>query len=288
MIGMQKIMNGQNKLQIKMEKSYKIVCLLLLCLLSISTSAQKSKNGKEEVTISAAMYDKFRDDIKRLTDSTKTLVDSCAYLNSVIQNLQKEKKQLSNEVRSNRKGIDGKNAIIAQKDALIKSLQLQHENDSLSMSQNLKSVSDMQRLADETTAKYANGRLYFKYEPKRIQGCIADFDNIKTTVVKEKFKQLPNLLKHYEIYSNQLKALLVNAQNDPDRKARNKSEEYKAKYYGEIKKLLYYSNYYARQKYGTWSIPYLDNIIDVSILILKKHDPGHNDPVNFNSLIEML
>ncbi|MQO92874.1 hypothetical protein F7D31_09415 [Prevotella copri] len=36
------------------------------------------------------------------------------------------------------------------------------------------------------------------------------------------------------------------------------------------------------------SIPYLDNIIEVSLSILKKHDPGHNDPVNFNSLIDML
>ena len=31
----------------------------------------------------------------------------------------------------------------------------------------------------------------------------------------------------------------------------------------------------------------LDNIIEVAMSILKKHDPGHNDPVNFNSLIEM-
>lgn len=47
-------------------------------------------------------------------------------------------------------------------------------------------------------------------------------------------------------------------------------------------------HYYARQNSGTWSIPYLDNIIEVAISILEKHDPGHNDPVNFNSLIEML
>lgn len=270
-----------------MGKSYKIIYTLLLCLLAISASAQKKKD-KDVVTISEAKYDKFRDDIKLLTDSTKTLADSCAFLNSIIQNLQKEKEQLNNIVRSKEKEIDDKNGIIDQKDIVITSLQQQHETDSLSVSQNLQSVSEMQGMVDETIAKYANGRLYFKYEEKRIQGCIADFDKIKTVTVKEKFKQLPNLLWNYEVYSNQLKALLERAQNDQDRKARNKAEEYIETYSSAIRNLFYYSHYYARQKSGTWSIPYLDNIIDVSMSILKKHDPGHNDPVNFNSLIEML
>lgn len=66
--------------------SYKIIYTLLLCLLAISASAQKNKKEKDEVTISAAKYDKFRDDIKLLNDSAKTLADSCAYLNSIIQN----------------------------------------------------------------------------------------------------------------------------------------------------------------------------------------------------------
>lgn len=156
------------------------------------------------------------------------------------------------------------------------------------MSQVRMSVSEMQKTADEVSAKYANGRLYFKYDAGRIQGCIADFNKIKTASVKEKFKQLPNLLCNYEKYSNQLKTLLESAQNDFDRKAKNKADEYKAKYSRELRNSDYYMHYYARQNSGTWSIPYLDNIIEVAISILEKHDPGHNDPVNFNSLIEML
>lgn len=271
-----------------MEKSYRIIFTLLFCLLAISASAQKDKGEKDVVTISASKYDKFRDNIRLLTDSTKTLADSCVYLNSIIQNLQKEKEQLNNVVRNKEKEIDNKNAIIVQKDIVITSLQQQHKTDSLSVSRNQKSVSEMQEIADETIAKYANGRLYFKYEAKRIQGCIADFNKIKTAAVKEKFKQLPNLLRNYEVYSNQLKALLESAQTDQDRKARNKAEEYKTKYRSAIRNLFYYSHYYTKKKLGTWSIPYLDNIIGVSISILEKHDPGHNDPVNFNPLIEML
>jgi chromosome segregation ATPase len=269
-----------------MKKIDKIIYTLLLCLFAISASAQKNK--KEEVTISAAKYDEFRDNIKLLTDSTKTLADSCASLKSIILNLQKDKEQLKAEVRNNQKELDEKKTAIGNNEALILSMKQQHTADSLTMSQNLKSMSDMQKIVDETTAKYANGRLYFKYEAKRIQSCIIDFDKIKTSSVKAKFKQLPELLNGYEKYSSQLKTLLQSAQDDPDRKARNKAEEYKIKYSGEIRRLFYYSNYYAKQNSGKWSIPYLDNIIDVSISILKKHDPGHNDPVNFNSLIEML
>lgn len=89
-------------------------------------------------------------------------------------------------------------------------------------------------------------------------------------------------------FSEQLKNLLSSAQNDPDRKVRNKAEEYKSKYANEIRTSFYFTNYYDKKNSGTWSIPYLNNIIEVALSILQKHDPGHNDPVNFNSLIEML
>lgn len=271
-----------------MKKSFRIIYTLLLCLLAVSANAQKNKKDKDEVKISAAKYDKFRDDIKLLSDSTKALADSCTSLNSMIQNLQKENEHLSDVIRNNKKDMEEKVTIIREKNALIVSMQQQHKADSLTMSQTLLSMSEMQKTMDETSAKYANGRLYFKYDTERITRCIDDFNKIKTISVKEKFKQLPNLLNNYEKYSKQLKALLESAQNDPDRKVKNKAEEYKNKYSREIRSSVYYSHYYARQNFGTWSIPYLDNIIEVAMSILKKHDPGHNDPVNFNSLIEML
>ena len=271
-----------------MEKSYKFICTLLLAFFTLSASAQKNKKEKDEVTISAEKYDSFRDEIKSLGTRTKVLEDSCAILKENIQNLQKEKVQLKSVINDNQKINNDKDAIISEKEALITSLQRQHSIDSLKMSQNVQSLSDMRKKADETSARYANGRLYFKYDAKRIQECIADFNNIETISVKEKFKQLPNLLNNYENYSSQLKEMLVNAQNDLDRKAKNKAEAYKQKHISEIRNSYYYSHYYAKRTSGIWSIPYLDNIIKVSISILQKHDPGHNDPVNFNSLIEML
>lgn len=127
----------------------------------------------------------------------------------------------------------------------------------------------MQKLVDETSAKYANGRLYFKYDEVRIGKCIDDYNKINTSSVKELFKQLPDLLKNYKTFSTQIKALLESAQNDPDRKVRNKADEYKLKFSSKIRNLFYYSHYYTKQKSGVWSIPYLDNIIEVSLSILK-------------------
>ena len=89
-----------------MEKSLRIIYTLLLCLLAVSANAQKNKKDKDEVKISAAKYDKFRDDIKLLSDSTKTLADSCTSLNSIIQNLQKEKEYLDDVIRNNKKVMD--------------------------------------------------------------------------------------------------------------------------------------------------------------------------------------
>ena len=128
-----------------MEKSFRIIYTLLLCLLAVSANAQKNKKDKDEVKISAAKYDKFRDDIKLLSDSTKTLADSCTSLNSIIQNLQKEKEYLDDVIRNNKKDIEEKVAIIGEKNALIASMQQQHKADSLTMSTALLSMSEMQK-----------------------------------------------------------------------------------------------------------------------------------------------
>lgn len=268
-----------------MKKSYKIIALLVLCLFTVSVSAQNSK--EEMVTKSAAMYDELRANIKVLTDSTKSLADSCASLNAVILDLQKKNGKLSDAIGNSRNDMEGKVAIIGRKDSLITMLRQQHKADSLSLSARNKEISEMQKQVDETSAKYANGRLYFKYDEKRINNCIDDFAKIKTSSVREQFKQLPDLLKKYGEYNAQLKAVLVSAQSDPDRKVKNKGDEYKARYSGKIRSLFYYSHYYAKQNSGTWSIPYLDNIIEVALAIIAKHDPGHYDSANFTSLIGM-
>lgn len=258
-----------------MEKIYKIIVVILLCFVSLGTKAQE--NTGDMISIPATMYNKFLKDASDLQvsrDSTKQYVDSCAIYNKQIEVLRAD-------------SIKSKSAI-SEKESLIDFLKKQHSADSLTSKGIDLKLREMQASMDETSAKYANGRLYFKFDAERIKGCLADYEQIQTQSVKETFKQIPDLLRNYGSFSDQLKNLLSSAQNDPDRKVRNKAEEYKSKYVNEIRSSCYYTNYYAKKSTGTWSIPYLNNIIEVALSILQKHDPGHNDPVNFNSLIEML
>lgn len=258
-----------------MEKSYKIIVVFLLCLVSFGAKAQESTENT--VNISEARFlelQKYGDDLKKSRDSTKLYLDSCVIYKKRIEELRADSIKNTSD--------------ISEKNSLINILQAQHEADSLTNKKNELKLQEMQGSMDETSAKYANGRLYFKYDEKKINGCLADYKQLKTQSVKEKFKQLPDLLENYGNFSEQLKNLLSSAQNDPDRKVRNKAEEYKSKYANAIRTSAYFTNYYAKKNSGTWSIPYLNNIIEVALSILQKHDPGHNDPVNFNSLIEML
>lgn len=269
-----------------MEKLYKIIVVFLLCFVSSMVKAQE--NNGDMISIPVSMYDRFRSDIKQSRDSITLFVDSCARLNSHIQKLESSYLQLSESNETNQRLAETNLSIIESKDSLIAMLCKQHETDSIDVKNNESRLLEMQKKVDETSAKYANGRLYFKFDAERIRLCIEDYNKITTASVKEQFKQMPELLRSYGSYSDQLKGLLLSAQNDPDRKVRNKAEEYKSKYANEIRSLFYYTNYYAKKNSGTWSIPYLNNIIEVALSILQKHDPGHNDPVNFNSLIEML
>lgn len=255
-----------------MEKLYKIIVVFLLCFVSFVAKAQESTGNM--ISISEARYLELQKDAADLIDSrdsTKLYLDSCEIYKRQIEKLRAD--SINNE------------SDISEKKSLIDSLQTQHEADSLTSKEIELRLQEMQTSMDETSAKYANGRLYFKYDAERIKGCLKDYEQLKTQSVKEKFKQLPDLLRNYGNFSEQLKNLLSSAQNDPDRKVRNKAEEYKSKYANEIRTSFYYTNYYAKKNSGTWSIPYLNNIIEVALSILQKHDPGHNDPVNFNSLI---
>ena len=260
----------------------KYLLFLLMCFSLQFALAQE--DNEEKITISVSMYDKLRSDAKYWNDSTIVLLDSCDMLNREIKLLKETIATLNREIE-NKKNLS---SIIAEKESLIIELQGQHKEDISSIENALLQIKQLQETADKATARYANGRLYFKYDAERIDKCLKDFESLKTSSVKETFNQMPNLLKNYGNYSAQLKLLLQSAQNDPDRKARNKADEYRAKYVNLIHNLSYYSSYYAKKNTGTWSIPYLNNIIDVAISILQKHDPGHNDPVNFNPLIEML
>lgn len=232
---------------------------------------------EEMIYISTSFYDKSRFDLKESRDSTKMFVDSCYRLNIQIEQLENRNLNLlEDSLRSQQ--------LLVEFDSLKK----QREFDSLVIENYKSKLLDMQWTIDNSLAKYANGRLYFKYDAERINKCLDDYKNIESESVRKDFKQLPNLLENYGFFSEQLKQVLNSAQNDPDRKAKNKADEYKSRYINDIKRLTYFSDYYIKRKTEKWSIPYLNNIIDIALSILNEHDPGHYDYANFLPLIKLL
>lgn len=211
-----------------MEKLYKIIVVFLLCFVSFVAKAQESTGNM--ISISEARYLELQKDAADLIvsrDSTKLYLDSCEIYKRQIEKLRAD--SINNE------------SDISEIKSLIDSLQTQHEADSLKSKKIELRLLEMQN-SMETSTKYANGRLYFKYDAERIKGCLKDYEQLKTQSVKEKFKQLPDLLRNYGNFSEQLKNLLSSAQNDPDRKVRNKAEEYKSKYANEIRTSFYFTN----------------------------------------------
>jgi septal ring factor EnvC (AmiA/AmiB activator) len=276
----QKPKNPTGKNKQTMKNTYKIILSLLLCVIALSAKSQKEVEN-DNITISASRYDGLRDRIRRLNDSTKFFTDSCAFLHSEIRALQKENAQLRKDIEAKGNILVEKSSLVNKKDSFITALKDRISTDSLTLSK-------LQSISDDISGRYANLCLFSKYDANLISRSLELCSNIQTQSVKKTFRHLPNLLNAYKNYSDQLKLILESAQNDPTRTKKASMEEYKEKYKRSIKSMEYYSRYYAKKSSGTWSIPYLDNIIKAFFNIIDKHNPLNFEYADFKCLIEML
>lgn len=233
--------------------------------------------AQQQVTISANDYDSLRSKIKSLQGQIEKLKEDTVNKNTQVVHMQ-------NVISGYQDKISSLNTEISH----LKSSVSRLRNDSTNFVQEREKVQLLQLQADENAARLANGRLYFRYNDKLIQSSIQILQSLKTESVKQTFSQTLRLLQRYQIYSDELKRTLILAQDDGDRKAKNKGEEYKTKIMNNIKSTSYYREIYTTKVSGNWSIPYLDNIIEVAKKSLQHHNPGHMDHVNFTVLIEML
>lgn len=231
----------------------------------------------QQVTISSNDYDSLRNEIKSLQGQIEKLKENTEDKNTQIALMQ-------NEIAGYQDKVSSLNTEVTSLQSFVSRLR----NDSAKFAQEREKFLSLQNQADENAARLANGRLYFRYDNKLIQSSIQMLQSLKTERVKQTFSQTLRLLQEYQNYSNELKTTLTLAQENTDRKARNKSEEYKAKIMNDIKSTSYYKEVYAKKASGSWSIPYLDNIIVVTKKCLQHHDAGHQNYVDFTVLIEML
>lgn len=148
----------------------------------------------------------------------------------------------------------------------------------------------MQENVDRNIAKLANGRLYFRYSDKLVQSSIKSLMELKTEMVKKDFNQALPLLQNYKSYSEDVKNTFIILQkiDRAEWRSKHRAEDYKRECYSILEQSLYYKNIYININDSTWSIPYLDNLINAAKRIISRHNPVDAEFANFVPLIEML
>ena len=250
-------------------KLYKrIVAFLAVFVYFFSASAQ-------DVTISAEDFVNLNNTNKRLNDSVSAL--KCLIIEK--DSLLNLKTTTYNDLSSQFNGLQ----------LTLDSLRVENQNKDKQIADFNADIPKLQEAADLNAAKLANGRLYFKYSDDLVQPSIISLENLKSEQIKNKFIQALDLLKKYKGYSEDVKDTLNKLQTI-DRKewqSKHQADVYKNKCLSILKQSLYFKDVYTK-KNASWSIPYLDNIIDVTKSIISKHNPIDYQFANFMPLIEML
>lgn len=251
--------------------------LLILFLLSVvNVNAQ-------DITISSTDLVNLKNEIQQLKDSIKNLNDTISFKNSIIESNIKSFNEKVAELESLRSDFITIKSKKESNDSIIQSLQSSEDTYN-------KQLQIMQETMDRNTAKLANGRLYFRYSDNLVQPSIQSLLEIKTESVKKDFEQALKLLQGYKDYSEDVKNTFVALQAiDRDLwKSKHQAEEYKNKCLSILKQSSYYQKVYTKKSSNTWSIPYLDNLLNVAKSIISRHNPVESEFANFSPLIEML
>lgn len=243
----------------------KHIFLLLVCLPCLAFS-------QIQVTIPEPEWKEINnriDSLKKESDSLRNLVgalqDTIKARNGVISSLQNEVKNIESQIHDS--------------DSINKELLKQVEN-SLTMN---KVAQKQIQYADTCILKYANAQLYFKYDEKRINNALSTLNHIFNKDIKEK-QTFENLLKGYYGYITEIKTLVNNAQNNPDRTNPFNGQRYISALKTSIEHLSYYRSLYKKPM----SIPFLNDVIGTLLKQLSKAKPDDGIYADFSQIIEAL
>lgn len=259
-----------------MKVKFRYLILILLFTSVVNVNAQ-------DITISSSDLVNLKNEIQQLKDSIRILNDTISVKNSTIEsNIQSFNDKVV-EIEALRLNYSAIKLEKESADSIIKALRNFEEiyNDQMKI---------MQETTDRNMAKLANGRLYFRYDDNLVLPSIQSLLDIKTESVKKDFEQALRLLQSYKDYSEDVKSTFVALQSiDRDEwKSKHRVEEYKKKCLSILKQSAYYQKVYTQKSSNSWSVPYLDNLIDVAKSIISKHNPVESEFANFSTLIEML
>lgn len=255
----------------------KILFIIIIFLFSISHI--KGQN----ITISSDELVSLRTDLSIKKDSIDSLKKEINLKNDTISDQTKRLSALSLE-------IDTLKSKIKESDHQIDQLKDDTLDNKNTIRRLNKQNKELKEESEKNIAKLANGRLYFKYDDKRVSESIANLKELESDKIKDQFRQALDLLQNYKDYLDDVKGTLQNLQSIDKNEWRSKhqSEQYKAKCNSILKRSKYYQNVYLKKETGAWSIPYLDNVIDIAKSIILRHNPVESEFANFSPLIEML
>ena len=259
-----------------MNKLHKLLFLMFLFSGIINANAQ-------DITISSVDLVNLKNEITLLKDSLVGLKKIVSEKDSIIESRERTLSELTSLVDSLSSALDDAKNNLKKNESIIADFQSKEGYLNNQMQ-------TMQETSDRNTAKLANGRLYFRYSDKLVLPSIQSLLELKTEKVKKDFEQALQLLQNYKAYSEDVKSTFIALQtiNRDEWRSKHQAEEYKNKCLSILKQSNYYKNVYSKRSANSWSIPYLDNLIDVAKLIISRHNPVEYDFANFTPLIEML
>lgn len=224
--------------------------------------------------------------LKNESSAAKAKVDS---LEKCIISIKSEKSQRDDEFSKLQKKCDSlqlkvndnqmekvkSDSLVKSKDKIIQNLNIENRK--------------LQEESDLNIAKLANCQLYFKYNDESVQNSVEWLKIIKSEKIKHRFEQALTLLQNYKHYLDDVREKIksIQAIDKDERDSMHKSEKYKEHCRSILKSSNYYQEIYSKKNTGIWSIPYLDNVIDITMSIISKHNPIDYEPANF-ALVEAM
>lgn len=219
--------------------------------------------SKKDVKISDSepLSDDRQAEVEKLRDSLSFLTVILEGKISEMAKLREETEAAKAQNSILRDSLYVISAALKKNDADIK----ERDTEILSLKENMK-----ERLAavEFAVVRFGYSRLKDPYDKENINKAIKDIENIYTEDIRGENQDIVELLKKYENYSNEVRKIIFEAQNDPDRKNFVFAEQYKDKYIEKLKNSFYYRDYYSKK---VPTSKYLNDLIDNVIKVLQQH-----------------
>lgn len=146
----------------------------------------------------------------------------------------------------------------------------------------IKRLEDKLVFADSIIARLSNDCLRKNFDQIKVEEAIQNFDRMYSPELKSKFGRLKTLLLNYGSYSKEIAEILAASQSDKDLNNPFTGHNHAQTYIDKLKGSRYYREVYD----DNWTIPYLNNLIDKCIEVIKAYNPKEKKEINLLELMK--